>query len=369
MNVQIGDVFKTLTSPDWGSSVVYGGLRLALKSNTYLVIGTPTSIVQYNTQKLFRDVQVVCVDEADLLLTGGEQKATWKILEVMRNLYQQDIRSLHTDTSNISVPGTHTNTSSLESRVVDKAKCEDLSDLLPIADVKLPTPFRQLIFTAATLPSGGPKTVHSLLKKWLPKTALFISTELTHQALPTAKTTFVNISANLQSDTDLDESILSKQKFLQLVKDLNRLKEEHSENDTEAVLPGILIFTNTVSNAKAVYNFLSSNLSPQLEVPTDRPSGKKWWGELLGQLHKSISPEEREECLHKFRIGEWRVLVSTDLAARGLDLPQVAAVIQFDFPVNSADYLHRAGRTARAGSAGEGKPALCRLWFASQCTV
>lgn len=361
MNVQIGDVFKSLTSPDWGSCVVYGGLRLALKSNTYLVIGTPTSIVQYNTQKLFRDVQVVCVDEADLLLTGGEQKATWKILEVMRNLYQQDIRSLHTDTSNISVTETHTNTSSLESRVVDKAKCEDLSDLLPIADVKLPTPFRQLIFTAATLPSGGPKTVHSLLKKWMPKTALFISTELTHQALPTAKTTFVNISANLQSDIDLDESILSKQKFLQLLKDLNRLKEEHSENEPEAVLPGILIFTNTVSNAKAVYNFLSSNLSPQLEVPTDRPSGKKWWVGLLGQLHKSISPEEREECLHKFRIGEWRVLVSTDLAARGLDLPQVAAVIQFDFPVNSADYLHRAGRTARAGSAGEGKPALCRL--------
>lgn len=49
------------------------------------------------------------------------------------------------------------------------------------------------------------------------------------------------------------------------------------------------------------------------------------------------------------------MLVSTDLAARGLDLPRVTAVIQFDFPVNSADYLHRAGRTARAGSSGEGK--------------
>ena len=49
------------------------------------------------------------------------------------------------------------------------------------------------------------------------------------------------------------------------------------------------------------------------------------------------------------------MLVSTDLAARGLDLPRVTAVIQFDFPVNSADYLHRAGRTARAGNLGEGK--------------
>ena len=49
------------------------------------------------------------------------------------------------------------------------------------------------------------------------------------------------------------------------------------------------------------------------------------------------------------------MLVSTDLAARGLDLPRVTAVIQFDFPVNSADYLHRAGRTARAGNSGEGK--------------
>ena len=355
LNIQIGDVFKTLASPNWGSSVVYGGLRLALKSNTHLIIGTPTSIVQYSAEKLFRDVQVVCVDEADMLLTGGEQKATWDILEIMRNFYQRDSRRLRSDTSSVSVTGTHTDPSSLESRVVDKTE-------LSKVDVKLPTPFRQLIFTAATLPSGGPKTVHSLLQKWLPKSTLFISTELTHQALPTAKTTFVNVGANPQLDSNSIESVVSKQKLLQLANDLNQLKEEYSEKGPEPNLPGILIFTNTVSKAKAVFDFLSSNMEHQLEVAVARrPSSTKWWSGLLGQLHKSIVPEEREECLLKFRSGEWRVLVSTDLAARGLDLPQVAAVIQFDFPVNSADYLHRAGRTARAGSQGEGRHPLFRV--------
>ena len=46
--------------------------------------------------------------------------------------------------------------------------------------------------------------------------------------------------------------------------------------------------------------------------------------------------------------------MSTDLASRGLDLPDITAVIQVDFPVNSADFLHRAGRTARAGKSGIG---------------
>ncbi len=62
-----------------------------------------------------------------------------------------------------------------------------------------------------------------------------------------------------------------------------------------------------------------------------------------------------EETLRQFRESAVRVLICTDLASRGLDLPDVTAVIQFDFPGNSADYLHRAGRTARAGREGAGK--------------
>mmetsp|Transcript_25634 Transcript_25634/g.53694 ORF Transcript_25634/g.53694 Transcript_25634/m.53694 type:complete len:177 (+) Transcript_25634:575-1105(+) len=60
----------------------------------------------------------------------------------------------------------------------------------------------------------------------------------------------------------------------------------------------------------------------------------------------------RADNFKRFREGEAAVLVTTDVAARGLDNLDVAHVVQFDFPKNAADYLHRCGRTARAGKSG-----------------
>lgn len=289
MNIQISDVFKTFATSDSESSVVYSRSRLALKPNTHLIIGTPTSVVQYSAQKILRGVQVVCVDEADVLLTGGESKATWEILETMRTFYKQDTRSLR---ANTGYSPDHGSVSSLECGVgTNETESETSSEVLR-AGVKFQAPWRQLIFTAATLPSGGPKTVHSLLQKWLPKTAVLISTELTHQTLPTAKTTFVDINyntiskenSNKSSNESSNESILLKQKLLQLTNDLNQLKEKTSQRASETDLPGVLIFTNTVSNAKAVHDFLlSGNLESQLEADA---SGAEWWAGRLGQLHK-----------------------------------------------------------------------------------
>ena len=54
----------------------------------------------------------------------------------------------------------------------------------------------------------------------------------------------------------------------------------------------------------------------------------------------------------KFKEGTCEVLVATDLASRGLDLPFVSHIINFDFPKSTSDYLHRAGRAGRAGRQG-----------------
>ena len=62
--------------------------------------------------------------------------------------------------------------------------------------------------------------------------------------------------------------------------------------------------------------------------------------------------QEREHALRTFKSGATPILVATDVAARGLDIPHVAHVINFDLPNDIDDYVHRIGRTGRAGNSG-----------------
>src|SRR5438105_9752155 len=69
-------------------------------------------------------------------------------------------------------------------------------------------------------------------------------------------------------------------------------------------------------------------------------------------LHGDKSQDERLKALEAFKKGEVDVLVATDVAARGLDIVDLPAVFNFDVPYNAEDYVHRIGRTARAGASG-----------------
>ncbi|CAB4386319.1 DEAD-domain-containing protein [Rhizophagus irregularis] len=70
-------------------------------------------------------------------------------------------------------------------------------------------------------------------------------------------------------------------------------------------------------------------------------------------LHGQLSQTKRLGSLNKFKAGNRNILVATDVASRGLDIPLVDVVINFDIPANSKDYIHRVGRTARAGRSGK----------------
>jgi ATP-dependent RNA helicase RhlE len=73
---------------------------------------------------------------------------------------------------------------------------------------------------------------------------------------------------------------------------------------------------------------------------------------MAESIHGDKSQGARERALERFRSGEARILIATDIAARGIDVPGITHVLNFDLPNTPESYVHRIGRTARAGRDG-----------------
>jgi ATP-dependent RNA helicase DDX3X len=111
--------------------------------------------------------------------------------------------------------------------------------------------------------------------------------------------------------------------------------KRHVCMDILAATEGLtLVFVETKRGADQLEDFLYSNGFPSTSIHGDR---SQW---------------EREEALRRFRSAECPILVATDVAARGLDIPHVKHVINYDLPHDINDYIHRIGRTGRAGNDG-----------------
>ncbi len=76
-------------------------------------------------------------------------------------------------------------------------------------------------------------------------------------------------------------------------------------------------------------------------------------GIICVALHSALSQTERDRAMKDFREGRHTIMVATDLAARGLDVPEVSHVINYDVPEHAEDYVHRIGRTGRAMTEGD----------------
>ncbi|MCX5752820.1 MAG: DEAD/DEAH box helicase [Candidatus Krumholzibacteria bacterium] len=94
-----------------------------------------------------------------------------------------------------------------------------------------------------------------------------------------------------------------------------------------------------------------------LFVRTKRGAGKvarllREMGHSAAEIHADRSQPQRKEALRRFKTGECRILVATDIAARGIDVKDIELVINYDLPDEIGNYVHRIGRTGRAGKRG-----------------
>ena len=139
----------------------------------------------------------------------------------------------------------------------------------------------------------------------------------------------VKASSALKSSSNVDQNVVSvsegENKFDSLVSVISSDDERESR---------VILFCETKRKA--------SKLSKQLNV-TGIPSD---------EIHGNKSQQARERALKKFKAGQIRVLVATDVMARGIDVTDVSMVINYEVPRTYDDYIHRIGRTGRAGKTG-----------------
>ena len=138
-----------------------------------------------------------------------------------------------------------------------------------------------------------------------------------------------------------------------------RVQEEEQKYETVATLKQQYMFIPFKKRDAYLYTLLQSLAGKAILIFTMKCSGNTKLVMMLRQLginaiplHGKMTQQKRLLALNKFKSGKRAVLVATDVASRGLDIPDVDVVINYDCPLETKEYIHRVGRTARAGKSG-----------------
>lgn len=183
---------------------------------------------------------------------------------------------------------------------------------------------RQYAFVGATMPTNGKETVGAKLAAEYP-TAIWISGNQLHKTMKQVEFRWVEVQNSKVDDL------------------LEVIQRDPSMGDGTGRM---IVFTKDSNSSKHVSEHLSRRLQDD--------------GPVLLPYHKSMGQEERKEALRLLgsksndddMVQKSLVLVCTDANARGLDIPGVSHVVHADFPASAVDFLHRSGRTGRAGQTG-----------------
>ncbi|GAB5592485.1 hypothetical protein Unana1_07385 [Umbelopsis nana] len=192
-------------------------------------------------------------------------------------------------------------------------ECKQVLDMLQTIAERRNLP-QKVIIVSATLP----KSVSTLLDQMFPK-LVKITTPSLHKSLPNLKQSFIDL-ARFNGNRQLG--------LLEVLK--KNIKDEKT-----------LIFCNTKKSVELTHRFLQSKGIEALALYKDAPMSRE---ESLRHFSEPAGDETDERN---------NMLISTDIASRGVDTTFVNHVILYDFPSSVIDYLHRVGRTARAGRNGK----------------
>ncbi len=301
-------------------------LRSATDSGAPVVVATPARLLEelfafssgrwrtHSYPSAVHAVRAVVVDEADMLLTGGFEDVLKRVVQLFDRAEQARAAGLLPagPAPDIEEPAS----ARPDWDMRDAAEPQDGEAAaaqpadVPAAPAMPDAPTRQYIFAAATIHSSGKRTPGETLKKGFPDAVWVAGPRLHRSAEQLAH------AWRCVDDETRDDAVLAA------------LRAEPAGART-------LVFANTVASAAA----LAARLAAEPGVRS-------------AAYHSGVPTLERFATLSAFRAGTVDVLVCTDSAARGLDVPGVAHVVQAEFALNAVDYLHRAGRTARAGAPG-----------------
>lgn len=280
----------------------YGKQRKRLESRPVdIVVATPGRLVKHMEagHVFLGSVGFVVLDEVDTMLEQGFQG---DIIKILHPLLYKNIKGSNPFTEiKETAPQVILTTATLTNAV--KRLLGD-NTVKPSKNYKIHSP-------------DSNKSSNNIIH--LPPNIRVIEAPGLHRAVPTLQQIFIDVGQmdKLSLVTDAIQSHRHRNK-----------KNIKDDNDIKLTL----VFCNTVASCRAAEHALAEAGLESL------------------CYHGELNSSARAENLERFRSGEFHILVCTDIAARGLDVPEVDHVVMFDFPLNPLDYLHRAGRTARGTS-------------------